>query len=160
MVSYQLIFMVLLESQINSSGRIFTMRLIRQPSISRRVMNKRIVRVVAIINGSLYAIFIVLIILYETLSEEDVAICGGRFISRDFNTRYAWQIAIISIYRSRSNHRVSDKQLQWFTVWSCQFCHWHSAQAIWSTASECTKTWCSRTRDRAKFLTKKELNEE
>jgi hypothetical protein len=112
MVSYQLIFMVLLESQINSSGRIFTMRLIRQPSISRRVMNKRIVRVVAIINGSLYAIFIVLIILYETLSEEDVAICGGRFISRDFNTRYAWQIAIISIYRSRSNHRAPDKQLQ------------------------------------------------
>jgi hypothetical protein len=74
---------------------IFTMRLIRQPSISRRVMNKRIVRVVAIINGSLYAIFIVLIILYETLSEEDVAICGGRFISRDFNTRQT----IAMIYR-------------------------------------------------------------
>ena len=67
--------------------RVFTMRLIRKPSISRSVMNKRIIRVVAILNAVLYAIFIVLVILYETLPDGDNTICGGRLITRDLSTR-------------------------------------------------------------------------
>lgn len=63
------------------------MRLIRKPSISRSVMNKRIIRVVAILNAVLYGIFIVLVILYETVPAGDVAICGGRLIIRDLSTR-------------------------------------------------------------------------
>lgn len=63
------------------------MRLIRKPSISRSVMNKRIIRVVGILNGVLYGVFIVLVILYEKLPSGDNAICGGRLITRDLSTR-------------------------------------------------------------------------
>jgi hypothetical protein len=74
---------------------VFTMRLIRKPSISRSVMNKRIIRVVAILNAVLYAVFIVLIILYETLPDGDNSICGGRLITRDLSTRQS----IAMVYR-------------------------------------------------------------
>jgi hypothetical protein len=35
----------------------------------------------------LYAVFVVLVILYETLPEGDNTICGGRLIIRDMSTR-------------------------------------------------------------------------
>jgi hypothetical protein len=78
----------------------FVARVIKRPNVSRNRINQTITRYVIITNAVIYTIFILLIILYETL-KQDVPVCGGRLKNFDLNTRqqiaYTYRLFVSAI---------------------------------------------------------------